>query len=85
MLTRRPSALVTDMGRRVLLRLGGKFYELSQSELRNLLGLPDGPPGLGISIEGERLHFEFALDQQTAELSAGQLQRRLVKQMSRSA
>ncbi|HEV3146547.1 MAG TPA: hypothetical protein VGZ47_21850 [Gemmataceae bacterium] len=85
MLTRRPSALVTDMGRRVLLRLGGKFYELSQSELRNLLGLPDGPPGLGISIEGDRLYFEFALDQQTAKLSAGQLQRRLAKRVSRSA
>jgi hypothetical protein len=80
-----PSALVSNMGRTVSLRLGGRFYELSQAELRSLLGLPDGPPGLGIRINGDQLRFEFAADQQTVELSAAQLQRRLAKQMSRSA
>jgi hypothetical protein len=75
-----PSALITDQGRRVLLRLQGRFYELSQEELRTLLGLPAGPPGLGITIEQDCLRFEFAADGQTAELSAGQLHRRLAKQ-----
>jgi hypothetical protein len=35
-----PSALITDGGPQVLLRLGGRFYELSQDELRDLLDLP---------------------------------------------
>jgi hypothetical protein len=74
-----PSALITDQGQRVLLRLQGQYYELSQSELRTLLGLPAGPPGLGITIDGSRLHFEFAADHQTVEMSAGQLQRRLAQ------
>lgn len=78
------SALVTDQGQRVLFRLQGRIYELSQQELRSLLGLPAGPPGLGISIDGGRLRFEFAADQQTIELSAGQLQRRLTKQITAS-
>ena len=77
-----PSALITDQGQRVLLRLRGRFYELSQQELRSLLGLPPGSPGLGISIEGDRVRFEFAAEQRTIELSAGQLQRRLAKQMT---
>jgi hypothetical protein len=75
-----PSALITDQGQRVLLRIQGQYYELSQPELRTLLGLPAGPPGLGITIDGGRLCFEFAGDQQTVEMSAGQLQRRLAKQ-----
>jgi hypothetical protein len=66
----------------VLLRLQGRFYELSQEELRALLGLPAGPPGLGISIDGRRLRFEFAADNRSLELSAGQLHRRLVKQLA---
>jgi hypothetical protein len=74
-----PSALITDQGRRVLLRLQGRYYELSQPDLRTLLGLPAGPPGLGITIDGTRVRFEFAADQQTVELSAGQLQRRLAR------
>ena len=57
-----PSALITDRGDRVLLRLEGRFYELSQQELRGVLGLPDGPPGLGISIDRDRLRFEFVQD-----------------------
>jgi len=77
-----PSALITDQGQRILLRLQGQFYELSQAELRSLLRLPAGPPGLGISIEGDRLTFEFSADEQTIELTAGQLQRRLAKQAS---
>jgi hypothetical protein len=77
-----PSALITDQGQRVLLRVQGRFYELSQEELRSLLGLPAGSPGLGISIDGDRLRFEFAADDQTIELSAGQLHRRLAKQMT---
>jgi hypothetical protein len=75
-----PSALITDKGRRVLLRLQGQFYDLSQAELRDLLGLPSGSPGLGISIDGNRLRFEFTADDRTVELSAGQLHRRLAKQ-----
>ena len=74
-----PSALITDKGKRVLLRVQGRFYELSQPELRSLLGLPAGPPGLGISIEGERLLFEFTGETNTIELSAGQLHRLLAK------
>ncbi len=74
-----PSALITDNGKRVLLRVQGQIHELTQSELRTLLGLPAGPPGLGISIDGQRLSFEFSADNQTVELSAGQLHRRLAK------
>jgi hypothetical protein len=75
-----PSALITDQGQRVLLRIEGQYYELSQPELRALLGLPPGPPGLGITIDGDRLCFEFAADQLTVELSARQLHRRLAGQ-----
>ena len=75
-----PAALITDKGRRVLLRIQGRRYELEQAELRNLLGLPAGPPGLGITIDGDRLHFEFAADNQDIKLSAAQLHRRLAKQ-----
>ena len=74
-----PSALIIDQGQRVLLRLQGRFYELSQQELRSLLGLHPGAPGLGITIEGDRLRFEFAAEQRTVELSAGQLQDRVAK------
>ena len=77
-----PSALITDNGQRVLLRLQGRFYELNQQALRALLDLPAGPPGLGISIEGDRLRFEFAADQRTVELSATQLHHRLAKQLA---
>jgi hypothetical protein len=75
-----PSALITDEGQRVLLRIQGRYYELTQQELRTLLGLPAGPPGLGITIDRDRLCFEFAADHHTVEMSAGQLHRRLVKQ-----
>jgi len=74
-----PSALITDRGRRVLIRIQGRQYELSQDELRALLGLPPGPAGLGISIDGNRIHFEFAGDAKSLELSADQLQHRLRK------
>jgi hypothetical protein len=74
------SALVTDNGRRVHLRIHGRFYELSQDELRSLLGLTAGPPGLGITIDGERIRFEFACDQQAIELTGNQLSRRLARQ-----
>jgi hypothetical protein len=36
-----PSALVN--GANVLFRLDGQVFEISQSELRDLLGLPSGP------------------------------------------
>jgi hypothetical protein len=85
MLKESPSALITDNGERVLLRLEGQFYELSQQELQNLLGVPAGSPGLGISIEGDRLRFEFAAEERTIELSAKQLQRRLAKQIATGA
>jgi hypothetical protein len=77
-----PSALITDEGRRVGLRMHGRLYELSQEELRSVLGLPPGPPGLGITIDHNRFHFEFAADQRTIELSAEQLRRRLAKQVA---
>ena len=77
-----PSALITDQGRRVCLRIRGRLYELSQEELRSVLGLPAGPAGLGITIDHDRFRFEFALDQQTIELSAEQLHRRLAKQLA---
>jgi len=80
-----PSALVTDKGRQVLLRLCGSFYELSQNELRATLGLPEGPPGLGITIDGERVRFEFAGDKHIVEVSAAQLQRRLAKHVTSKA
>jgi hypothetical protein len=77
MSTASSSALITDNGRQVLLRVRGRFYEMSQNELRAALGLPEGPLGLGITIEGERMTFEFASDNLRVELSARQLQRRL--------
>lgn len=79
-----PSALITDQGQRVLLRLQGRSYELSQEELRTLLGLPAGPPGLGITIDHDRLRFEFAADNRNKELSAGQLQRRLAAHVNKA-
>jgi hypothetical protein len=82
MLRSAPSALVTDMGRRIQLRLAGRFYEISQDELRSLLGLSVGPAGLGITIDRDRLRFEFAADEQSAELSATQLRRKLSKQLA---
>jgi hypothetical protein len=75
-----PSALITDHGQRVLLRLQGKVYEITQEKLRTLLGLPAGPAGLGITIEGEHVQFEFAADDRTVDMSAAQLHRRLTKQ-----
>jgi hypothetical protein len=77
-----PSALITDQGRRVGLRMGGRLYELSQEELRSVLGLPAGSPGLGITIDHNRFRFEFAADHQTIELSVEQLHRRLAKQLT---
>jgi hypothetical protein len=74
-----PSALVTDQGRRVLLRINGRCHELTQDALRTLLGVPAGPPGLGIMVERRRLRFEFAADDQVVELTTSQLQRRLAK------
>jgi hypothetical protein len=76
-----PSALITDQGKLVHLRIDGHYYEIGQPELRNLLGLPAGPPGLGITIEGDRLRFEFAADERAVELSARQLHRRLSKRV----
>jgi hypothetical protein len=72
-----PSALITDQGQRVLLRIQGRFYELTQQDLRRLLGVPEGPPGLGISIDGNWMLFEFAADHRTVELSAEQLHQML--------
>ena len=77
-----PSALVIEEGCRVLLRIGGQFYELTQEELRTILGLPAGPPGLGITIDGNHLHFEFGADDEEREISAAGLQRRLAKRVT---
>jgi hypothetical protein len=75
-----PTALITDQGRNVLLRLEGRSYQLTQESLREVLGLPDGPPGLGISIDGDQLQFEFAGDNRSVTFTAAQLQRRLATQ-----
>jgi hypothetical protein len=77
--TSSPSALVTDNGQRILLRVHRRFYQLSQEELRTLLNLPPGPPGVGITIDGEQLSLEFAADNQKIEISATELHRRLAK------
>lgn len=72
-----PSALITDNGKRVLLRVNGRLYELSQPELRRVLGLPTGPMGLGITIDKGRVCFEFAGDERVIELTTKQLHQRL--------
>jgi hypothetical protein len=77
-----PSALITYNGDRVLLRLNGRHYELTQSALRQVLGLSEGPSGLGITIDRDRVHFEFAGDDQSVTISAAQLRRRLAKRSS---
>lgn len=76
-----PSALVTDQGK-VLFRIQGKFFEVSQEDLRSLLGLPPGPAGLGIIIDGNNFRFEFPLDNEISKISAGQLLRLLGKQVT---
>ena len=78
-----PSALITDQGRHIGLRIRGRHYELTQEELRGVLGLPPGPAGLGITIDHNRFRFEFAADHHTIELSAEQLHRRLAKQLTK--
>jgi hypothetical protein len=82
MLHASPSALITDRGQRVQLRIRGRFYETSQQQLRTLLGLPAGSAGLGITIDGDRLRFEFAADQRAVEISAAQMHRRLAKRVA---
>ena len=77
-----PSALITDNGHKILLRIQGRFYELSHEELRTLLDLPPGPPGLGITIDRGSLRFEFPADNQTVEMTAERLQRSLAKQLT---
>jgi hypothetical protein len=77
--TSSPSALITDHGRRISLRIQGRYYELTHEELRTVLGLPSGPAGLGITIERDHFCFEFAGDGRVVELSANQLHRRLDK------
>jgi len=78
-----PSALVTDDGASVLLRLDGRLYQLSQTALRQVLNLPEGPPGLGITIDRGRLEFEFA-DNRSLTITATQLRRRLAKRFATS-
>jgi hypothetical protein len=73
-----PSALVTDQGRRIQFRIRSRFYEITQEELRTLLDMPPGTPGLGITIDHDRLLFEFA-DSHSKELSEGQLHERLTE------
>jgi hypothetical protein len=78
------SALITEQGRKVLLRVHGRLYEVSQDQLRSLLGLRPGPPGLGITIDGNRFHFEFVGDDKTVELSIVQLHRLLSRHLRKS-
>lgn len=77
-----PSALITEEGRLVLFRLRGRFFEVTQEALRSLLGLPPGAPGLGITINQDRLRFEFAGEERTVEMTSGQLHRLLSRQVS---
>jgi hypothetical protein len=74
--------LNTDQGARVLLRLDGRFYQLSQPVLRRVLGLPKGPPGLGITIDRDCLRFDFAGDNQSLTIRAAQIRRRLAKRLA---
>ena len=62
------SALITDQGQRVLLRIRGRLFQLNQEELRMALGLPPGPPGLGITVDRNRFRFEFVGDQQHRDI-----------------
>ena len=78
------TALITNQGRQVLLQVFGKLYSLSQDELRAVLKLPEGAPGLGISIDGDSISFEFVDGNHTVELSTTQLKRRLAKHLSKN-
>ena len=80
-----PSALISEKGQRVQFRIAGCFYELTQKELRSLLGLPTGPLGLGIIIEGDRFLFEFTGQKQTIEMRQSQLKRILARQFAEKA
>jgi hypothetical protein len=77
-----PSALITDQGRRVLLRIRGRLFGLRQEELRMVLGLPPGPSGLGITVDRNHFRFEFVGDNRSIEMSAEELRRRLAKQLT---
>lgn len=74
-----PSALVTDKGE-ILFRLEGRFFQLSQQDLRSALDLPPGPAGVGITIDKSRFRFEFPGDNRSIDITAKQLGRRLAKQ-----
>ena len=76
--------MITDQGQRVLLRIRGRLFQLNQEELRLALGLPPGPPGLGITVDRNRFRFDFVGDHRIIEMSAEQLQRRLAKQLTRT-
>jgi hypothetical protein len=75
-----PSALITDQGRYIFLRIRGRQFQLNQEELRTALGLPPGPPGVGITVDRNHFQFEFPADSQSIELSAEKLYRRLATQ-----
>lgn len=75
------SALITDGGEKVHLRLEGRIYQLSLNELRQVLDLPEGPTGLGITVDRGRFQFEFA-DSQIVTLTSSQLHRRLARKVA---
>ncbi len=79
-----PSALISEKGQRVQLRVLGRFYQLSQDELRTVLGIPAGPPGLGITVDRDRLQFEFE-GQPIIELTEKQLKRLLSRQPAKES
>ena len=74
------SALIVDDGARVLLRLNGRIHEFTQRSLRELLGLPRGKPGLGITVDRDHIRFEFAADSQIVDLTIAQLRQRIANQ-----
>jgi len=76
-----PSALITDRGQRVMFRIDGRVHEMTFAELRAMLGLPPASPGLGITIDRNRLTFEFAADDSSIALTEAQLRRRLAKRI----
>ena len=48
---------ITDNGQRVLLRIQGRIYDLTQEGSAYLISLPPGRDGLGITIERNRFRF----------------------------
>lgn len=75
------SALITDGGEKIHLRFAWRIYRLTLSALRQVLDLPEGPSGLGITVDRDRFQFEFA-DDRLVTITSGQLRRRLARKVA---